>query len=354
MSLFSDLIKSYAEGRGVQAFGPGWREKIAQLQAQVEQTQASTRHTNAETIDTGVQTEGHRIGNKNDQFKYDEARAKSERIKKLVDSGYIPVQDAEALAMHDSVDANTRANRDANPNAPGSAANLNVHHAGFFDRSPAETGAGGMPKGTRLVQGRNGVYEWISPGQTEGIQTHVGIKPTDAQLSRVNDLEEAVRGARILDGMYNNPAAGHEVHQGWGGAARRAVRNVPILGGAVNTEADLEADRQSTASLLNRVYALSGKQINEQEFQRLSSLLPNRGNQPQLNKVNARAFRAEMERISSRWNRLLQSGLSEEQAISFVQADNSGDQPQGGAGAGAQAQPPDLGGALDGIFGKRQ
>lgn len=303
MSWIDELFSGLIEGQAVEKFGPDWRQKRAQ-------TEAQTRGADAETLLRGVQTRGAEAGITTEGLQQDQIR---QALEANLPQGQRAASDASArysTVNADKVVAGTLKPEDYRREFEGGldreAAQAERDRAAAR-REGKEANAIGVtltrwdPEKRRVVtlDKRTGL-EVLTPGGQP-----YSAPPTAAQQESVAQVQEALNAARTLEGLYS----GDKLHQGWTGAASKAVKNVPLLGGIMNSPEDLIADTTGTSAMLQRVYSMSGKQISQNEIKLIEGIMPDRSQQPDVAKTNATLFRQVMERVDRRWQKVLNGEL---------------------------------------------
>lgn len=306
MSWLSDLINAYAEGEGIKQWGPGWREKIAQLQATTKNLGLQGEQTVAETEGIRTRTAGQVTQN---TASAEELARIQKKYKVLADKGYMS---PEAAAFEADQEAKRLANenqrkQNAVMETPEEATAMRgaklgevKAHTGYLNRMPSDGGYGGSGSAgdVVIVNGRP-AQRIKGTSMFKDLQSGVLIKPnTPAQEQEIAQLDEAIAQAKALEAAFS----GGDLTSGMiSGRASKALKNVPIVGSMVASDKDIAVDRSAGAAMLARLYAMTGKQINQTEITRLEQLLPDRSQSPRVAATNARLFREELERIQGRY-----------------------------------------------------
>lgn len=257
MSVFGDFGRAYAEGLGVQAFGPDWRQKRALLEAQLPQENAQTAAIQSATAGKG-------IANEQAQFDLDQAKAQLEEMRKLHAAGVLPSSDLKAAEF-----LMAQKMHEAQLGLIGAQTEQANAHAEYYKNPPSHA-TNAKP---RLVQTPSG-YVWAYPPEAGGKNVETGLSqpPTSDQRNRTAAMDRAGAIVDEIDDLSKKINTGS-------GPAARVTGAARTAGAALNLDPDVSTYNALISGftpMIARAVGHSGV-LTEQDVQSVRELFPKPG-----------------------------------------------------------------------------
>jgi hypothetical protein len=312
MSWLTDLLNSVGEGEMAAKQGIDWRQKLVKSMQDIEQQKqqmqdftemAPMRKAQAESLveHRKAQAAG---------FLTAEERIQNDRDKEEAARQLVMLKDS--LAKETDALAREKIQTEIN------VMNYRIKNGLYGSRGGQGGGFG------RLVIGGGPAYRV----QNDGTITKLDLpgKMSDTVKSSMIQLQTSLKGAEDLMKILNSNSP--DLHTGV------VVGRTSKLGATVAgtrgpgpfkaSQLDMTFDRIATSSFMTRLYAMTGKQINQSEMRILESIMPNRSMDIEKARTNAIQFYNEIKGYMQRWERLLNQGMSEEDAAAYVQSLDTG------------------------------
>ncbi len=337
------ILDSYIEGLGVQKWGPDWREKKAQLEAETANTQARTVNAGAELEGTRARTRSTELGMEGERIGQEEARIKLEQLKAdrasteaLVASGQIPegnliahdfaIKEAERKLKTQGAQADIERTR---AQTRSTDAQAGLYRQKAQERPPIDPIADheaiqgyvtlsrqrGMPVLPTQQEERN------SPGLRQRVVAALGKGPglmNDAQARTTGVLGQIQSVRSLLKSEKTGPMANIEY---WSRA------NIPGVPEPRGTQSQLAT---TLASLKNTIIKeITGAAMSEHEVPRLTLELPQLGDKPSVRDAKLNALEARLLIVQ----KVRRGEISREQGIEMINAGSQGGMPPGPVGS---------------------